>query len=91
MADATRFDEILNLDMLSNNIQLNIMDLLYQSTKVPQTDAGVTSIMNATAVACDQAVKIGFIAPGKWNGSAILNLKNWRYFTRWISYSSRVS
>ena len=75
MADATRFDEILNLDMLSNNIQLNIMDLLYQSTKVPQTDAGVTSIMNATAVACDQAVKIGFIAPGKWNGSAILNLK----------------
>ena len=39
MADATRFDEILNLDMLSNNIQLNIMDLLYQSTKVPQTDA----------------------------------------------------
>ena len=75
MADATRFDEILNLDMLSNNIQLNIMDLLYQSTKVLQTDAGVTSIMNATAVACDQAVKIGFIAPGKWNGSAILNLK----------------
>lgn len=74
MADGTRFDELINLDMLSNNIQLNVMDLLYQSTKIPQTEAGMTQIMNVIGNACDEAVQIGFIAPGKWNGSPVLDL-----------------
>lgn len=74
MADGSSFDEIINLDMLSNNIQLNVMDLLYQNPKIPQTDAGITQIINVINQACEKAVSIGFIAPGKWNGSAVLNL-----------------
>lgn len=69
------FDEILNLDMLASNIQLNVMDLLYQSPKIPQTDAGQTQIIRCCNDACDEAVKIGFLAPGQWTGVDILNLK----------------
>jgi hypothetical protein len=68
------FDEVLNLDMLANNIQLNIMDTLYQNPKVPQTDPGVLQLIHACNQACDQALNIGFLAPGVWTGLSILNL-----------------
>ena len=76
MADGTSFDELINLDKLANDIQLAVMDVLYSNPKVPQTDSGVTTIINAINKACDQSVKIGFIAPGVWNGPAVLNLQN---------------
>lgn len=75
MSDGSFFDEGIFLDMLVNNMQLNVMDLLYSTPKVPQTDVGVTSIMHQVNRACDQAVMWGFIAPGVWNGSNVLNLK----------------
>ena len=81
MSDGTSFDEILNLDMLCNTIQLNVMDLLYQSKKIPQTEAGVASIVNVINVGCNEFVNTGFIAPGKWNGNKCLNLKNGDYLT----------
>lgn len=68
------FDEILNLDMLANNIQLGIMDLLYQNPKVPQTDAGVLQLIRACNQACETAVNIGFLAPGLWTNMPVLNL-----------------
>lgn len=73
MANMDSFDEVINLDMLANDIQLNVMDLLYGNPKIPQTDAGITQIINVINQACDKYVKIGFVAPGTWNGSAILN------------------
>lgn len=79
MADKTSFDEILNLDMLRNEITLNIMDLLYQSKKIPQTTPGVNTIINVINVACNKFVNNGFIAPGKWNGAKCLNLNKGDY------------
>lgn len=76
MSDGSFFDEKINLDMLVNNIQLSIMDVLYQNPKVPQTDAGVTQEIQACNDACDNAVRIGFLGPGTWTGVDILNLKN---------------
>jgi hypothetical protein len=76
MSDGTFFDEKINLDMLVNNIQLTVMDLLYQNPKIPQTDAGVTQLMQACNDACDEAVRVGFLGPGTWTGVNILNLKN---------------
>ena len=76
MADGTYFDEILNLDMLKNEITLSVMDLLTSLPKIPNTDAGVVSIINVINVACNKFVKTGFIAPGVWNGGEVLNLKN---------------
>lgn len=79
MADKTSFDEILNLDMLKNEITLNVMDLLYQSRKIPQTTAGVNAIINTINVACNKFVNNGFIAPGQWNGAKCLNLNRGDY------------
>jgi hypothetical protein len=68
------FDEMINLDKLANDIQLGIMDLLYQYPKVPQTEGGITQIVNAIIEPLEQAVRIGFIAPGVWKGQDILEL-----------------
>ena len=68
------FDEVLNLDMLTNRIQLNVMDKLYQAPKVPQTEAGVTQLVDACNSACNRSVIQGFLAPGKWTGQPVLNL-----------------
>lgn len=73
------FDEILNLDMLRNAIQLNIMDLLYGNPKVPQTDGGVNQLVHAVNEACEQSRLIGFLGPGQWNGSPVLNLNTGDY------------
>lgn len=79
MADGTSFDEIMGLDMLENDIILNVMDLLAQSRKVPQTRAGVASIINVINQACDKHVRTGFIAPGQWNGPQCLELMTGDY------------
>ena len=75
MADGSFFDERVYLDKLANDIQLNVADLFNQVPKVPQTEAGVTQIIGAIVPACDQAVRAGFIAPGRWLGQTILNLE----------------
>lgn len=75
MADGTPFDEIIYLDMLMDRITLNVMDLFYKARKVPDTDPGVTQIMNVINNACDQFVNIGYIAPGVWKDGDILKLK----------------
>jgi hypothetical protein len=74
MANGQFFDEIINLDMLVNDIQLNVMDKLVSSPKVPQTDAGVTQLISGCNSACDAAVTRGFLAPGTWTGEPVLNL-----------------
>lgn len=74
MSNGQFFDEVLNLDMLSNRIQLNVMDKLYQAPKVPQTEAGVTQLVDACNEACRRSVIQGFLAPGKWTGQPLLNL-----------------
>jgi hypothetical protein len=76
MADGSFFDEKINLDMLVNNIQLSVLDLLNSTPKVPQTDPGITQIIHAINQACEQAVSVGFLAPGEWTGVDILNLRN---------------
>lgn len=74
MANGYFFDEVLNLDMLYQDIQLNLMDILYSTNKVPQTDAGQLQLISAVNQACDAAVSRGFLAPGEWKGPHILNL-----------------
>ena len=73
------YDEIIQLDRLVNNIQLNVMDLLYQNPKIAQTNSGMALILTVIESACRESVNIGFVAPGQWNGSTILNLNNGDY------------
>lgn len=79
MADGVYFDEVISLDVLSNDITLNVMDLLYSIPKAPLTDPGVTQIIAAVNTACIKQVSTGFIAPGKWLGLPVLNLATGDY------------
>ena len=72
--DGTYFDEVLGLDMLKSALQNNVMALLTAKNKIPQTEDGMTEIINALNAACQEFVDSGFIAPGVWSGPAILNL-----------------
>jgi hypothetical protein len=74
MASGVSFDEVLGLDMLSNDIQLSIMDLLAGQSKVPQFEDGVTMLINAINSTCAASLSRGFLAPGVWKGPQILDL-----------------
>jgi len=74
MVNGSFFDEKINLDMLVNNIQLSVADLLYSTPKIPQTEPGVTQIIHEINQACENAVRLGFLAPGQWTGVNILAL-----------------
>lgn len=74
MANGYPFDEVLNLDKLANDVQLAAIDALRTGPKIPQTDAGITGLMNQLKAPLEQAKKIGFIASGQWKGPNILEL-----------------
>lgn len=66
------FDEIHGVDWIQNAIQTGVYNELYTAgTKVPQTDPGVTRLLGAVEVVCDQGDQNGFMAPGVWTGPAI--------------------
>lgn len=72
MANGTFFDIIHGTDWLQNAIQVAVLNLLLTAgTKIPQTDAGVTLIVNTITQQLQQAVTNALVAPGVWNGPAI--------------------
>lgn len=75
MSNGQHFDEILGLDILVNDIQEAVMTSLVSSPKIPQTDEGVTYLINVISGACQRAKTRGFIAPGVWTAPTILNLE----------------
>ena len=69
-------DEITGTDWLANYIQTNVFNFLAGAgTKVPQTDAGMNSIMNILDQSMAQAVANGLIAPGVWTAGGFGQLK----------------
>jgi hypothetical protein len=58
------------------------MDALYQLPKIPQTDAGVSYLITRLQEPLETAVKIGFIAPGKWTGPTLLSLNTNDFLSR---------
>lgn len=79
MCNGVPFDEILGIDILQNGLQSSIIDLLAKVSKIPQTDSGTEMINNALTSPLEKSKKTDFIAPGKWNGSDILSVKNGDY------------
>ena len=75
LGDGTWFDEMIYLDKYKNDMQLGIMDLLYQNNKIAQTEPGMTQIKDAIKVVCDKMKKVGFIAAGTWLSNDMLELK----------------
>ncbi|KAB8305802.1 DUF3383 family protein [Rouxiella chamberiensis] len=72
MASGDFFDERHGLDWLQNYVQTNLYNRLYTSTtKVSQTEPGVTSLLSNVEQSMDQADTNGLVAPGVWNGGPI--------------------
>ncbi|OON35603.1 hypothetical protein BTJ39_22265 [Izhakiella australiensis] len=72
MSNGDFFDERHGLDWLQNYVQINLFNLLYTSTtKIPQTEAGVTQLLTNVEQSMDQAVTNGLVAAGVWNGGPI--------------------
>ncbi|EHK8616850.1 DUF3383 family protein, partial [Salmonella enterica subsp. enterica serovar Mississippi] len=77
MSSGDFFDERHGLDWLQNYVQTNLYNLLYTSTtKVPQTDAGVTRLLSNVEQSMDQSVTNGLVAAGVWNGGPIGQLNS---------------
>ncbi|MEA5104683.1 DUF3383 family protein [Pantoea sp. S18] len=72
MSNGDFFDERHGLDWLQNYVQTNLYNLLYTSTtKIPQTEAGITRLLSNVEQSLDQAVSNGLVAAGVWNGGEI--------------------
>jgi len=72
MSNGDFIDERHGLDWLQNYVQTNLYNLLYTSTsKIPQTDAGVTRLVSNVEQSMAQSVTNGLVAPGVWNGGEI--------------------
>lgn len=80
VSNGTFFDEVHGLDWLSDAIQTELYNLLYQSkTKVPQTDEGQNQLINTAAAVCNEAVNNGLIAAGVWNAEGFGQLEKGQY------------
>lgn len=75
MADGTPFDQVINLDTLTTDIQTSAVNVLTGSPKIPQTDAGVTTLVNAVNSVCAQAATQGILGAGIWTAAPVLGLK----------------
>lgn len=65
-------DTVVGADALSVQAQANYFNTLYTTqTKIPQTDAGMTVLMNAVGTAGEQFNRNGYLAPGPWNDQPI--------------------
>lgn len=73
-ADGTPYDQTLNLAQLAQSIQLAVVNALTSGPKIPQTDAGVSILVDAIAGVCQQAVTQGVLAPGTWQNAPVLGL-----------------
>ena len=75
MADGTWADTRIGADAYQNALQTAGFNLLYSMPKIPQTDAGMTTIKACYDQVSQQFVRNGLFAPGIWTGPDIGPLK----------------
>lgn len=63
------------LDWAVNAVRVDVFNLLYNSPKVPQTEAGITAIQGVIEAVMQQAVRNGGIAPGQMSAATILDIQ----------------
>lgn len=62
------FDQLVNQIWLRTTVQRTVANVLFTTrTKIPQTTAGVTTLVNAVTSVLNQGVINGMIAAGTWN------------------------
>jgi len=64
------FDQIYNRCWFLGALEVAGFNALAKvSTKVPQTEAGMTILKGAYRLVCERAVRNGYVAPGAWNSA----------------------
>lgn len=63
------------LDWAVNAVRVDVFNLLLNSNKVPQTEAGVAAIQGVIEAVMIQAVRNGGIAPGQMSAATILDIQ----------------
>lgn len=93
MASGIFIDERHGLDWLQNAIETNVFGYLYtRTTKIPQTDAGVATLVQQVEKALAEAVNNGLLAPGQWNGGDLGEMKTGMYLqTGYYVYAQPVA
>ena len=81
-ADGTHFDELINLDVLTNNLQVAAMNALTENSKIAQTDDGMDLLLNYLTAPLENARSIGFVGAGVWTSANILSLTTGTTLTR---------
>ena len=86
-------DEVHGTDALSNEIQVNVFNLLYTNpTKIPQTDEGVHQLVNVVEATCAAFVANGLLAPGTWTTSGFGTLNQGDFMPKgYYVYASPVA
>ena len=94
MANGTFFDERHGLDWWQDAVQNAVYNLLYQSTtKVPQTNAGISLIANTVAAVCEEAINNGLLANESlpWNTSPVGELQTGNTIDGYYIYQPPIS
>jgi hypothetical protein len=91
MSGRAYFDEMHGLDWLSNRVQNDVWNTLYTQPKVPQTNPGVHTLVNAADGGLAQGVNNGLIAPGIWNAPGFGELIQGDLLARgWYTFANLV-
>jgi hypothetical protein len=93
VANGRFFDEVHGLDWLQATVQNAVFTVLATSvSKVPQTDAGVSKLVQAAEGAFRQATANGLLAPGVWTGQNLGEVKSGDFLpTGFYIYAQPVS
>lgn len=93
MCNGDFIDERHGLDWLQNYVQNNLYNLLFTSTsKIPQTDGGVTRLLTNVEQSLAKGVDNGLIAPGVWNGGPLGILQSGETLTKgYYTYASPIA
>lgn len=85
-------DEIYGLDWLQNRVQTDLFNLLAAVPKIPQTDAGVTQLLNCIEASLKVGVTNGLIGPGTWQAGGFGSLSTGDYMPKgYYLYAPKVS
>jgi len=86
-------DTVIGADAMSLDIQTEVFNTLYSNTsKVPQTDGGMTQLCAAAEAACLRFVDNGYLAAGVWGTSGFGGLDTGEWLSKgFYVYAARVS
>ena len=73
-ADGTHFDELIGLDVLTNNLQAAVLNALQSNSKIAQVDDGVDLLLNYLKAPLEKSRTSGFIKDGVWEAAGILTV-----------------